>query len=50
MVIKKGSNGKNTLYSTCMHHEIAQSLLIFALSFTSETANFGMLGGDAHPP
>ena len=31
MVIKRGSNGKNPLYSTCMQHDIPQSLLVFAV-------------------
>ena len=27
---------KNTLYSTCMQHEMPQSLLVFAVSLTPE--------------
>ena len=38
-----------TLYSTCMQHDMPQSLLVFAVSFTSETPNFGTFGGVAHP-
>ena len=38
MVIKKYQL-KKTLYSTCMQHEIPQSLLVFAVSLTPETAN-----------
>ena len=41
---------KNTLYSTCMQHEMPQSLLVFTVSLTSETHNFGTFGGVAHPP
>ena len=40
---------KKTLYPTCMQHDIPQSLLVFAVSLTSETPNFGMFGGIAHP-
>ena len=46
MVIKRGSNGENTLYSTCMQHDMPQYLLV---SFTPETPKFGRLGGVAHP-
>ena len=49
MVIKKASNGK-TLCSTCMQHDMPQSLLVFALSFTPETPNFGTFAGVAHTP
>ena len=51
MVIKRGANGK-TLYSTGIQHDMPQSLLVFALSFTPETPNFGTFGGVArpHPP
>ena len=41
---------KNTLYSTCMQHEMPQSLLVFAVSLTPETPNFETFGGVAHPP
>ena len=41
---------ENTLFSTCMQHEMPQSLLVFAVSFTPETATFGTFGGVAHPP
>ena len=41
---------ENTLYSTCMQHEMPQSLLVFALSLTPETPNFVTFGGVAHPP
>ena len=37
MVIKKGSNRENTLYSTCMQHEMPQYLLVFAVSLTPES-------------
>ena len=50
MVIKRGSNGKKTPYSTCMQHDIPQSLSVFAVSFTPETPNFGTFGGVAYPP
>ena len=46
MVIKKGSNGK-TPYSTCMQIKMPQSLLVFAVSFTTEMPNFGTFGGVA---
>ena len=46
MVIKRASNGKR-LYSTSMQHDMPQSLLVFAVSFTPETPNFGMSGGVA---
>ena len=49
MVIKRASNGK-ALYSTCMQHDMPQSLLVFAASFTQETLNFGTFVGFAHPP
>ena len=49
MVIKGGSNGK-TLYSTCMQHDMPQSLQVFAVSFTPETPNFVTFGGVAHSP
>ena len=41
---------ENTLFSTCMEHDMPQSLLVFAVSFTPETTNFGTFGGVAHPP
>ena len=50
MVIKRASNGKKTLYSTRMQHDMPQTLLVFAVSFTPETPNFGTFGGVAHPP
>ena len=40
---------EGTLYSTCMQHEISQSLLVFAISFTPQTPNFGTFCGVAHP-
>ena len=45
MVIKRAPNGKKTLYSTSMQHDMPQPMLIFAVSFTPETSNFGTLGG-----
>ena len=30
-----------TLYSTCTEHDMLQSLLVFVVSFTPETPNFG---------
>ena len=50
MVIKKGANVKKTLYSNSMQHDMPQSLLVFAVSFTPETPSFGTFGGVAHPP
>ena len=41
---------KFTLYSTCMQHEMPQSLLVYAVSLTPETPNFEMFGGVAHLP
>ena len=32
-----------------MQHDMPQSLLVFAVSFTPETSNFGTFGGIAHP-
>ena len=32
-----------------MQHEMPQSLLVFAVSLTPETPNFGTFGGVAHP-
>ena len=49
MVIKRGANGK-TLYSNSMQHDMPQSLLVFAVSFTPEKPNFGTFGGVAYPP
>ena len=49
-MITKEPPKENTLYSTCMRHEMPQSLLVFAISLTSETPNFGTFGGVAHPP
>ena len=40
---------KNTLYFTCMQHEMLQSLLVFAVSLTQEISNFGAFGGVVHP-
>ena len=37
------------LYSTSMQHDMPQSLLVFAVSFTPETPKFGTFGGVAHP-
>ena len=48
MVIKRSANG--TLCSTSMQYDMPQSLLVFAVSFTPETPNFGTFGGVAHPP
>ena len=33
-----------------MQHDMPQSLLVFAVSFTPETPSFGTFGGVAHPP
>ena len=33
-----------------MQHDMPQSLLVFAVSFTPETSSFGTFGGVAHPP
>ena len=41
---------KKTLYSNSMQHDMPQSLLVFAVSFTPETPSFGTFGGVAHPP
>ena len=49
MITKKPPN-ENTLYSTCMQHEMPQSLLVFAVSLTEETPNLGTFGGVADPP
>ena len=51
MVIKRGSNRKRHYnIFTCMQHDMPQSLLVFVVSFTPETPNFGTFGGVAHPP
>ena len=50
MVIKRGANVKKTLYSNSMQHDMPQSLVVFAVSFTPETPSFGTFGGVAHPP
>ena len=50
MVIKRGANGKKTLYSTSKQNDMPQSSLVFAVSFTPDTPNFGTFGGIAHPP
>ena len=39
-----------TLYSTCIQHEMPQPLIIFVVSFTKETPNFGTFGSVSHPP
>ena len=49
MFIKRGANVK-TLYSNSMQHDMPQSLLVFAVSFTPETPSFGTFGGVAQPP
>ena len=41
---------KNPLCSNCMQHEMSQSLLVFAVSFTPEAPNFGTFYRVAHPP
>ena len=41
---------EKSLYSTCMQHEMPQSLLVFAVYLTTETPNFETFGGVAHPP
>ena len=41
---------KNTLYSTCMQHEMPQAILVFAVSLKPEIPNFETFGGVAHPP
>ena len=46
----KSVKGVLTLYSTCMQHDMPQSLLVFAVSFTPETTNVGTFGGVAHSP
>ena len=33
-----------------MQHDMPQSVLVFEVSFTSETPSFGTFGGVAHPP
>ena len=38
---------EKTLYSTCMYHDMPQSLLVFAVSFTLETLNFWTFFGVA---
>ena len=40
---------EKTLYSTSMQHDMPQSLLVIAVSFTPETPNFGTFGGVAYP-
>ena len=50
MVIMRGANVKKTLYSNSMQHDMPQSLLVFAVSFTPETPSFGTFGGVAHTP
>ena len=45
---KRDTNGK-IHYTTCMQHEMPQSLLVFAVSLTPEIPNFGTFGGVAHP-
>ena len=47
MVIKRASNGKRHYNSTSMQLDMPQSLLVFAVSFTPETSNFGTFGGVA---
>ena len=55
MVIKRGANVKRhyiltVCNMTCSLHDMPQSLLVFAVSFTPETPRFGTFGGVAHPP
>ena len=50
MVIKRGADVKKTLYSNSIQHDMSQSLLVFAVSFTLETSSFGTFDGVAHPP
>ena len=47
--LKESYQREKTLYSTCMQHDMPQSLLVFAVSYSPETPNFGMFGGVAHP-
>ena len=49
MVIKRGANVKKTLYSNSIQHDMPQSLLVFAVSFTPENPSFGIFGGVARP-
>ena len=48
-MVKKEVPMEKTLHSTCMQHEMPQSLLVFAVSITPETTNFGTFGGVSHP-
>ena len=46
-MVKRELPAEKKLYSTCMYHDIPKSLLVFAVSFTPETHNFGTFGGVA---
>ena len=46
---KESFRWKKTLDSTCMQHDMPQSLLVFAVSSTPETPNFWTFSGVAHP-
>ena len=50
MVIKRGANVKRHYILTVCKHDMPQSLLVFAVSFTSETPSFGTFSEFAHPP
>ena len=41
---------KDTIIFYLYIHDMPQSLLVFAVFFTSETPNFGTFGGVTHPP
>ena len=40
---------KNTIFYLYVTYDKPQSLLVFSVSFTSETPNFGTFDGVAHP-
>ena len=49
MIIKKGVNvTRHYILTVYMQHDMPQSLLVFAVSFTPETQSFGTFGGVAH--
>ena len=48
-MVKRELPAEKTLYSTCMQHDMPQSLLVFALSFTPGTPKFVTFGGVVHP-
>ena len=49
MVIKREVPMETDTIFFCMQHDMPQSLLVFAVSFTPETPNFGTYGEVAHP-